>query len=170
MTSYTLTIKSYNSPVGELLIGECTGKICLCDWVNASHFTKVIARLQKSMNAELQTGDSRVIQKACRQLDQYFAGDRREFEVPLAMAGTEFQQGVWKELLKIPYGCTTTYAALADRIGRPTATRAVANAVGANAMSILIPCHRIIGSDGSLTGYAGGLAAKQHLLLLESTK
>lgn len=103
------------------------------------------------------------------QLDEYFAGQRREFDVPLMFAGTEFQKVVWDELMLIPHGRTTTYGELARRIGRPAAVRAIANAVGSNALSILVPCHRVIGADGALTGYAGGLPAKRHLLALENS-
>lgn len=105
------------------------------------------------------------------QLDEYFAGERREFDVPLMFAGTEFQKAVWDVLSRIPYGRTETYSELARRIGRPAAVRAIANAVGSNALSILVPCHRVIGADGTLTGYAGyagGLPAKRHLLALEN--
>ena len=102
-----------------------------------------------------------------RQLEEYFAGRRRAFDVRSAPPGTAFQQRVWGELQRIDYGQTITYAELAARIGRPTAIRAAGAANGANPVSILIPCHRVIGSDGSLTGYGGGLEAKRALLDLE---
>jgi methylated-DNA-[protein]-cysteine S-methyltransferase len=101
------------------------------------------------------------------QLEQYFAGRRREFDVPVAPVGTAFQQRVWDELQRIEYGHTISYAELAARIGRPTAIRAAGAANGRNPISILIPCHRVIGSSGSLTGYSGGLEAKRLLLELE---
>lgn len=103
----------------------------------------------------------------CRQLDQYFAGKRRQFEVRLAPRGTAFQQQVWQALQRIPYGTTCSYSDLANEIDRPRAVRAVGTANGANPISIIIPCHRVIGRDGSLTGYAGGLPRKQLLLELE---
>jgi methylated-DNA-[protein]-cysteine S-methyltransferase len=102
-----------------------------------------------------------------RELEEYFAGRRREFDVPVAPAGTAFQRRVWEELQRISYGRTISYAELAARIGRPTAIRAAGAANGANPISILIPCHRVIGSSGSLTGYSGGLEAKRLLLELE---
>jgi methylated-DNA-[protein]-cysteine S-methyltransferase len=104
-----------------------------------------------------------------RQLEEYFAGRRRAFDVVVAPPGTTFQQRVWDELQRIDYGETISYAELATRIGRPTAIRAAGAANGANPISILIPCHRVIGSDGSLTGYGGGLEAKRALLELERT-
>jgi methylated-DNA-[protein]-cysteine S-methyltransferase len=101
------------------------------------------------------------------QLEQYFAGERRVFDLPVAPRGTPFQQLVWGELQRIGYGETTTYAQLAARIGRPTAIRAAGAANGRNPVSIIIPCHRVLGSNGSLTGYGGGLPAKRILLELE---
>jgi methylated-DNA-[protein]-cysteine S-methyltransferase len=98
------------------------------------------------------------------QLDQYFAGDRKQFDVPLKLAGTPFQQRVWQALREIPYGETITYAELARRVGNPMASRAVGAANGRNPISILVPCHRVVGSSGRLTGYAGGLDAKRWLL------
>lgn len=103
----------------------------------------------------------------CRQLDEYFSGRRQQFELPLAPRGTAFQQQVWQALQRIPYGRTCSYSDLAGEIGRPQAVRAVGTANGANPISIIIPCHRVIGRDGSLTGYAGGLPRKQLLLELE---
>jgi methylated-DNA-[protein]-cysteine S-methyltransferase len=105
--------------------------------------------------------------EAVRQLTAYFAGARREFDLPLAPAGTPFQLRVWRALLDVPYGQTESYSALARRIGRPAAVRAVGAANGRNPLPIVIPCHRVIGRDGRLVGYGGGLAAKETLLTLE---
>jgi methylated-DNA-[protein]-cysteine S-methyltransferase len=102
-----------------------------------------------------------------RQLEAYFAGTRRAFDLPLALHGTDFQKRVWQALLHVPYGRTTTYAALAQVIGRAGAYHAVGAAVGMNPISIIVPCHRVLGSNGSLTGYAGGLERKARLLALE---
>ena len=108
------------------------------------------------------------LQQAADQLQQYFQGQRRGFDLPLDLsAGTTFQQAVWQALLALPCGHTTTYAALSQSIGRPSAVRAVAAAVGRNPISVVVPCHRVLGSDGSLTGYAGGLPRKAGLLVLE---
>jgi methylated-DNA-[protein]-cysteine S-methyltransferase len=104
---------------------------------------------------------------ALRQLGEYFAGTRREFDLPLRMRGTEFQQRVWRELTEIPYGQTWSYGELAKRIDNPSASRAVGLANGRNPISILVPCHRVIGADGSLTGYGGGLERKRWLLAHE---
>lgn len=140
----------------------------MCGRMTERHHERVRRRLSRLLNAEFVEGISAVIETAGAQLDEYFAGERREFDVPLMFAGTEFQNAVWNELMLIPHGRTTTYGELARRIGRPAAVRAIANAIGSNALSILVPCHRVLGADGALTGYAGGLPAKRHLLALES--
>ncbi len=110
---------------------------------------------------------ARQFDDVCLQLDAYFAGRRRRFDLRLAPQGTVFQQSVWKALQAIPYGQTSFYSRLAEQIGKPKAVRAVGTANGANPISVIIPCHRVIGRDGSLTGYAGGLQRKAQLLALE---
>ncbi len=102
--------------------------------------------------------------QAMQQLREYFEGSRRDFNLPLAPPGTAFQQQVWQALRQIPYGCTTTYQDLAERLGKPTASRAVGSANGRNPIAIIVPCHRVIGRDGRLRGYASGLHIKQQLL------
>jgi methylated-DNA-[protein]-cysteine S-methyltransferase len=101
------------------------------------------------------------------QLAEYFAGERQQFDVPLKLVGTAFQLRVWQELVRIPFGTTISYARLAQRLGKPTASRAVGHANGRNPISIIVPCHRVIGADGKLTGYAGGVDKKQWLLAWE---
>lgn len=111
-----------------------------------------------------------VLVRARAQLAEYFFGKRTRFDLPLRPEGTAFQQAVWRALLKVPFGETSTYGALAATIGRPGAARAVGAAVGANPIAVVVPCHRIIGADGTLTGYAGGLARKTKLLALEAAR
>ena len=164
----TIHIQHYPSPCGELLLGSYEGKLCLCDWTIEKHHSKVVRRLQKTLHADYEETTSDILNETVRQLDEYFAGKRRHFTIPLLFVGTEFQKKVWNKLLEIPYGKTVSYGELARMIDMPKAVRAVANANGANAISILAPCHRIIGSDHSLTGYGGGLAAKKLLLDLET--
>lgn len=108
-----------------------------------------------------------VLAQAVRELTEYFAGTRREFEVPVGPPGTPFQQAVWAQLRQVPYGETATYAELAQRLGSPGAVRAVGSANGRNPVGVLVPCHRVIGSDGNLRGYAGGVERKLALLALE---
>ena len=162
-----IVCKSYHSPCGELLLGSTGGMLCLCNWQAGRNRDGVDRRLQRSLGARYENGTSEVIEQAALELDEYFAGHRREFSVPLLFVGTEFQKAVWNELLKIPYGSVNTYGSQAARMGVPRAVRAVAGANGANALSIFAPCHRIIGTDGTLTGYGGGLEAKKMLLELE---
>lgn len=162
-----IIIRPFRTPCGLLMLGSFGDKLCLCDWQVEKHRDHVDRRLKRMLDAEFVNGNSPVIQQAMKELDEYFAGKRREFTVPLLFTGTEFQKRVWNELLNVPFGKTISYASLSERIGMPKAVRAVANANGANSMSIFAPCHRIIGSDRSLTGYGGGLNAKRFLLELE---
>ena len=112
-------------------------------------------------------GDNEVLQAAEVQLGEYFAGTRTRFDLPLAPRGTDFQRIVWQELARIPYGETISYVQLAQRVGKPTASRAVGAANGRNPLPIVLPCHRVIGADGALTGFGGGLPMKEFLLQLE---
>jgi methylated-DNA-[protein]-cysteine S-methyltransferase len=112
-------------------------------------------------------GDDPVLDRAARELDEYLAGTRRSFDLPLAPHGTPFQRAVWEALTAIPYGATATYAQLATAVGRPAAVRAVGQANGRNPIAVVVPCHRVVGADGSLTGYAGGTERKAALLDLE---
>lgn len=116
------------------------------------------------------TRDDARMAPVARQLAEYFAGTRRSFDLPLAAEGTDFQKAVWRELLAIPFGQTTTYGALAAKLGRPAASRAVGRANATNPIALIVPCHRVIGRDGTLTGYAGGLPIKEKLLALEGAR
>ncbi len=164
----TISVVRYASPCGDLMLGSSGTRLCLCDWAVERHRDCTDRRLRRELKAGYQNTSSPVTDLASRQLDEYFAGRRTSFDVPLLFVGTPFQRNVWQALLAIPYGSTVSYASLASRIGMPSAVRAVANANGANAISIFAPCHRVIGSDGSLTGYGGGLDAKRFLLALEA--
>ncbi len=125
-------------------------------------------RLQQELRTSVKSGTSAVLKLARQELDEYFSGSRTSFSLPLLLCGTAFQKQVWQALMLIPYGATISYSQQAQRLGKPSAIRAVANANGANAISILVPCHRVIGKDCTLTGYAGGLPAKNYLIHLES--
>ncbi len=162
-----ISIKRYESPCGALMLGSLSDRLCLCDWLVEKHRGLVDSRLQHMLGSEFEEGTSEVIEQAAAQLDEYFTGRRRAFDVPLLFVGTGFQKAVWNELLDIPFGQTISYGEMARRINMPKAVRAVANANGANAISIFAPCHRVIGSNRSLTGYGGGLETKRALLELE---
>ena len=159
--------RKYQSPCGTLVLGSFGNKLCLCDWQTEKHREHVNNRLRRLLDAEFSDGTSAIIDKAISQLDEYFEGKRQNFDIPLLFAGTDFQKNVWDALLTIPFGKTVSYREIADMISKPKAVRAVANANGANSISIFAPCHRVIGSDHTLTGYGGGLPTKEYLLKLE---
>ena len=162
-----IIINHFVFPCGEMILGSYDGKLCLCDWADGRRRASIDQRLQRILNANFVESSSDVIEMARQQLNEYFFNQRHEFYIPLLFVGTDFQKKVWNELLKIPYGVTVSYGELAQRIGMPNAVRAVANANAVNAISIITPCHRVIGSNGSLTGYGGGLERKRYLLNLE---
>lgn len=163
-----INIQYFNSSCGLFVLASFGDKLCLCDWSNNPCAERNKRRIERYLNASFKIETTSVLEEAKRQLDGYFAGNRKAFTIPLHLVGTDFQQQVWNELLNIPYGATTSYKEIAQNIGKPKAVRAVAGAIGANGISILIPCHRVIGSDKSLTGYAGGLKAKKMLLQIET--
>lgn len=158
---------TYHSPCGVLTLGEYRGELCLCDWNVEGRRERVDRRLQRILGVSMHEGETVPLEEACSQLDCYFQGRRKRLDMPLRLCGTPFQCMVWTALQQVPYGQTWTYVQLATALGRPKGVRAVASAVGANPLSLFLPCHRIIGADGSLTGYAGGLAAKRFLLNME---
>lgn len=153
-------LSDYTSPLGRMLLAA-VGERLLGVWFDDQ------AHLP-DLSACASNPDHPVLQRTALQLTQYFAGQRRKFDVPLAsVSGTAFQQSVWHALQDIPFGSTSSYGELAARIGKPAAVRAVGAAVGRNPLSIIVPCHRVIGAGGNLTGYAGGLPRKTALLTLE---
>jgi len=149
------------------ILGSYAGKLCLVDPLKRKNRVIIDNRLQQNLKVKYVEQDDAILKQTRKQLDEYFDGTREKFNIPLLMVGTDFQKKVWNSLLTIPYGQTSTYKNQAKAIGEEKAIRAVANANGANALSIVIPCHRIIGTNGKLTGYAGGLVLKQTLLTLE---
>ena len=163
----TIIISEYDSPAGKLILGSLDDKLCLCDWLSRKNRTTIDNRLQQKLKAQFKEGTSFVIKEAKKQLDEYFAHQRTSFNIPLLFAGTAFQVKVWNLLTEIPYGHTVTYLDIAKQMGCPKSVRAVGMANGANAISIFAACHRVIGSNQKLTGYAGGLSAKEYLINLE---
>ena len=148
-----------DSPIGRLLLTS-DGQALTGLFMNLSAKTHSTDGWEEDAAVE-------PLAQTARQLSEYFAGRRREFDLPLRLQGTVFQKRVWQELTEIPYGTTWSYGQLAKRLGNPNASRAVGLANGQNPISILVPCHRVIGADGSLTGYGGGLERKQWLLTHE---
>jgi len=148
----------YKSPYGNMTL-QANDKGLLGVWFDI-HTTK-----PKDLGCY--SDECEILNRAIQQLDEYFSGQRTQFELPLAAKGTAFQQSVWNALCRIPYGETWSYQQLADAIGNPKAVRAVGLANGKNPLSVIVPCHRVIGKNGKLTGYAGGVETKQRLLELE---
>jgi len=157
-----------DTPLGQMVGGATENGICLLEFAdNTVRLKNEIASLERLLAGDAASGGNPHLALLFKQLTEYFEGARKVFTVPLIYPGSQFQQSVWQELLKIPYGSIRTYMAQAKALGKPDAIRAVAHANGMNRISIVIPCHRVIGSDGSMTGYGGGLWRKKRLLDLE---
>lgn len=153
-----------DSPIGRLLL-HSDGVALTGLYMNTSG--DVAGRPGRGRDTWIEDASSGPLPETARQLGEYFAGKRREFDLPLRLYGTEFQQHVWQMLTRIPYGVTWSYGEQAKRLNKPNASRAVGLANGRNPISIIVPCHRVIGANGSLTGYGGGLERKQWLLAHE---
>ena len=156
------------TPLGEMLAIASGQGLCLLEFVGQNGVGREQVQVEAARGGPAREGMNAILEQTRAELAEYFAGRRRAFGVPLDLVGTPFQNDAWQALRAIPYGQTRSYASQARAIGRPTATRAVAAANGQNKVSIIVPCHRVIGSDGSLTGFGGGLPRKQALLALES--
>jgi len=163
-----LTVTRVLTPLGPMIAGGTEDSLYFFEFSDRRRLEKQLERLRARLGCVFVPGDNDLLKRTTAEIEAYFAGELRQFAIPLAAPGTEFQQTVWDELRRIPFGETRSYADVARSIGRPTAVRAVARANGDNRMAIFIPCHRVVGSDGRLTGYGGGLWRKQHLLDLES--
>ncbi len=163
-----IRIKYFTTPVGELVMGAWESQLCLCDWRYRKMRDSIDRRIREGLNAIFEEGDDPLFEAVESQLNEYFAVEREIFDLPLLLIGTDFQKEVWSALQNIPFGETESYLSLSKKLGDEKAIRAVASANGANAISIIVPCHRIIGSKGELVGYAGGLQAKKKLLKLEN--
>ena len=163
-----VNIQYYSSPCGEIILASVDDELCLCDWNEMPCSERNKLRVSRYMNAEFKIETSPILELVKKQLNEYFTGSRRTFDIPLHPIGTDFQKKVWQALLNIPYGETRSYKEIAISLDNPNGTRAVAGAIGANGISIFIPCHRVIGSNHCLTGFAGGLDAKRWLLELEA--
>jgi len=168
MKNSKLIFKEVKTPIGEMVFGSSEKGLCLLDFKYRKSFPRILKRIKENFVEEITYDTSTYIELAEMELFQYLQGELKVFTVPLDLRGTTFQIQVWEALLRIKYGKTVSYLDIAKTIGRPEAVRAVANANGQNAIAVIIPCHRVIGSDGSLTGYGGGIAIKKRLLRLEA--
>ncbi|OGU32963.1 MAG: XRE family transcriptional regulator [Ignavibacteria bacterium GWA2_35_9] len=162
-----VTVTRILTPLGPMLAGAVDEGICLLEFVDRRMIETQITRLKKYLNAEFVPGQNKHFNELDKQIKEYFEGKRKDFDLHLSIPGSEFQLKVWKELQRIPYGSTRSYQQQAIALGNPKAIRAVAKANGDNRIAIIIPCHRVIGKDGKLVGYGGGMWRKQFLLNLE---
>lgn len=152
-----------------MIVGVTNDRLCLLEFNRQERVDRTISKLKKTYHYSLIKGEDELFDKVEEQLKEYFAGTLKEFNLPLELIGTPFEKNVWNKLLTIPYGETRSYLEIAKSVEKPTAFRAVARANGSNNISIIIPCHRVIASNGKLQGYGGGLWRKELLLKLEKT-
>lgn len=163
-----VSLTRYESPCGTLILGSYENRLCLCDWDIYNHHRMAIdRRIALCIRTIYREQEAPLNVMVARQLDEYFAGERRNFDVPLLLLGTDFQKKVWQTMCEIPYGETYSYSELARMVGRPNAQRAVANACASNAISLFVPCHRVTLGTHDIGGYAGGVSAKKYLIELE---
>ncbi|MFP3898302.1 MAG: methylated-DNA--[protein]-cysteine S-methyltransferase [Dehalococcoidia bacterium] len=162
-----INTKYHETTIGQLVLGSFRGRLCFVEIRRDPPTGAANDRLQRLLDADFVEQDDDVLEETRRQLDEYLSGTREDFDIPLLLVGTDFQKRVWEALLAVPYGTTATYGQIARDVGNEKAVRAVGNACRANPIGIIVPCHRIVGSDGSLVGYYGGLSVKERLLKLE---
>ncbi|MGC4234448.1 MAG: methylated-DNA--[protein]-cysteine S-methyltransferase [Niabella sp.] len=164
----TIYYKQLQTPIGPMI--ACAGNegICVLEFYEEGDFERKLSSVEKWLKAVLVPKTTPYLEQAAKELEQYFAGDRKVFEVALQLQGTDFQKQAWQALQTIPYGATRSYMQQTLSFTVPESIRAVANANGKNPIAIIVPCHRVIGANGSLTGYAGGLWRKKYLLELEA--
>ena len=166
----TIVVTQITSPFGQLLAGASTQGICLLEFTDTQRLERQIPRMEKAFSCKVMDGHSPFFEILEEQLKAYFAGILKDFkDLPLDIRGTDFQVRTWNALIAIPYGETRSYQQQADAINNPKAVRAVANANRNNRISIIIPCHRVIGKNGTMTGYGGGIWRKEFLLKLEGS-
>jgi AraC family transcriptional regulator of adaptative response/methylated-DNA-[protein]-cysteine methyltransferase len=152
------------TPLAPMLAAATNSELCLLEFVDRRMLETQLVRVGRALGSAVVPGTNDVLEQTRRELEEYFAGERTAFEVPLRLIGSDFQTKVWKALLRIPFGQTRSYRQQAETLGRPTAVRAVGKANGDNRIALIVPCHRVIGADGALTGYGGGLWRKRWLL------
>ncbi len=163
-----ITLSQFATPLGPMYAGASEQGVCFLEFIDRKMIDGQIEQLQKIMKAKFVTGKNELLDRVEKQMNEYFAGERHQFDIPLDVRGTDFQKEAWDALLKIPYGETRSYAQQAERLGKPKAVRAIASANAKNHIAIVIPCHRVIAKDGGLAGFGGGIWRKKFLLDLES--
>jgi len=166
----SIWINRIGTPLGSMIMGVHDGGLCLLEFAERRMLDTQLKRLRQRMGRVFLPGDHPLMKQVKQELGSYFEGKLRKFSVPLQAPGTAFQEAVWAALVKIPYGEMQSYADVAGKIGKASAVRAVGRANGDNRIAIIIPCHRVVGSDGELTGYGGGLWRKEYLLAMEQAQ
>lgn len=162
--------RQWKLPCGPMIVASLDNKLVMTDWLNGWHHQTILNRFEKLLNLPFKEATTAVIDCAIDQLQEYCEGKRKQFDLPIELIGTPFQIKVWRALQTIAYGQCVSYADIARAIGQPRALRAVGGAVGQNPLSIIVPCHRVIGSNKTLTGYGGGFEAKRFLLNIEGQR
>lgn len=162
-----IKVTYYKSVLAEFIIGTLDNKCCLFEFKDRKTIASILDRIQKKYHAEFVYTETELHKQIISEFEEYLQGQRQHFTFPIMHKGTEFQKKVWHALQTIPYGETRSYKDIAEQIGNPNAVRAVGSANGANNLAVIIPCHRVIHSNGNLQGYGGGLPRKQKLLNLE---
>ncbi len=162
-----INVTYYKTKIGELILGSYNKQLCILDFRYRKMRATVDKRIKNYLQCDFLEKEDETLIETKKQIDEYLQADRKEFEIPFLLLGSDFQKQVWNELLKVSYGETASYLDIAKRINNTRAIRAVASANGANAIALIVPCHRIISSNGDLGGYGGGLAVKKRLLKLE---
>ena len=162
-----LLVNRYLSPLGPMLVVADESAVYLLEFADRRALETQCKRLVRRTKRVICPGENGLMNSLAKELDLYFAGRITQFSNPIRLLGTDFQMAVWKQLMEIPYGATTTYESIATKIGRPKASRAVGRANGDNCLAVLVPCHRVIRNDGTLSGYGGGVRRKEWMLQLE---
>lgn len=167
MSLQQINIQFYKTQAAEFILGSFNNKLCLLDYKYRKMRQVLNTRICHTLNAEFIEQEDKVLSQTKAQIDEYFMGERSEFDIPLLMVGSEFEKLVWKSLLNIPYGQTTTYSALLGNLDHDNTLQSVIKANGANSLALIVPCHRVLDDNGGLLGYGGGLPLKLKLLTLE---
>jgi len=166
--SMVVRVDRISTPLGPMLIAATDDALCLLEFVDRRALPTQVTRIREGLEAVFVPDSNEVIRRTARELSEYFKGSLRRFTIPTTAPGTDFQREVWDALCEIPYGETRSYSELAATVGRPKAVRAVGRVNGLNALAIVVPCHRVVGADGKLVGYGGGVWRKRRLLAVET--
>jgi O-6-methylguanine DNA methyltransferase len=168
MQNNKIVFRDLKSPLGEMIAGATDKGVCFLEWHDRGGVERIKQRVEKRYRIPLVKGNNQHLDQLEKELDTYFAGKLKKFKVAIDVTGTPFERKIWEQLLTIPYGETRSYTQIADKLGKPGARRAVGRANGANYLSIVIPCHRVIETNGNLRGYGGKVWRKKYLLELEA--